>query len=82
MQISNINVIVRDLDGNELEIKIHPDTQLRRIYRMYANAYSVDLEDKRFLFEGNLCLDANRSLQANGFDDGSVLDVMKEQMDD
>ena len=74
-QAEQINLKVRDADGNEVQFRIKRHTALRKLMDAYCSRKGVDLASYRFLFDGNRINDDDTP-EKLGMEDMDSIDAM------
>ncbi|BAM79244.1 ubiquitin-like protein Smt3 [Cyanidioschyzon merolae strain 10D] len=70
-----INLRVRDADGNEVQFRIKKHTPLRKLMDAYCTRKGVDLHSYRFLFDGNR-INEDDTPEKLGMEDMDSIDAM------
>lgn len=74
-----LNIKVKDADGNEVFFKVKKHTKLAKLQRAYAERMGKPASSIRFLFEGQRINDEDTA-DSLGIEDGEEIDAMVEQL--
>lgn len=74
-----LNIKVKDADGNEVFFKVKKHTKLSKLQRAYAERMGKPATSIRFLFDGTRINDDDTA-DTMGMEDGDEIDAMVEQL--
>jgi small ubiquitin-related modifier len=74
-----LNIKVKDNDGNEVFFKVKKHTKLSKLQRAYAERMGKPASSIRFLFDGTR-IGEEDTAESLGMDDGDEIDAMVEQL--
>ncbi|CAO1635853.1 unnamed protein product [Sympodiomycopsis kandeliae] len=74
-----LNIKVKDSDGNEVYFKVKKHTKLSKLQRAYAERMGKPASSIRFLFDGARINDEDTA-ESLSIEDGDEIDAMVEQL--
>lgn len=74
-----LNIKVKDADGNEVFFKVKKHTKLSKLQKAYAERMGKPPTSIRFLFDGTRINDEDTA-ETMGMEDGDEIDAMVEQL--
>lgn len=69
---------VQDPHGGGISFKLKPTTPFRKMFDAYCERYQININNIRFLFDGNR-LAETQTMQSVGMVDGDVIDAVVQQ---
>jgi hypothetical protein len=76
---AQIHIRVVDAEGDELHLKMRPDTAMNKLFRAYSINKGVALGSVRFIFDGRRLHDDDTPAKVD-IEDGDAIDVAMEQV--